>query len=81
MQKASYKCFIREVIDNLKRRLLYQTVGVHSRPDLVWDAGRVFHTDELKKASPSPPPPPLLGKRNQAFVFSSLGEIIPSAAR
>lgn len=35
MQKSTYKCFIRKVIDNPKRRLLYQIVSVHSCPPLI----------------------------------------------
>lgn len=67
MQKLTYKCFIRKVIDNPKRGVLYRIVPVHFWPDLVgwglhpsyWRGSKslFFSSSSLQ--------------RNQAFVFLS----------
>lgn len=56
MQKLSYKCFMRKVIDNPKRRLLYQTVDRQ-------DEACASHTDESLSL------PSVLQRKAPAFVF------------
>lgn len=68
--RSLYKCFIRKVIDNPKRRLLHQIVSVYSCPDLAGWGLRSPYWWGLESLLLSSSSSSL--QRNQAFVFTVL---------